>query len=177
MRKRISPLNNIRLSLVRTKVIYQISTKIPRKRMQKRTFQDGTSKGKKKKKRNVFTPLLLFLVVSSERRSRVKSDPVHAKGTATIRWQRGMKRGPRRALMNFTRYCARTVSPRQELMPIRPDHRANFAPGSEIVAFPRRVSLPRNWADQSVRQTSSFNLENFLPTRQINMFNRIISIL
>ena len=56
---------------------------------------------------------------------------------------RGIKRGPpRRALMNFTRYCARIVSPGQQFTPIRPDHRGNFEPDRKLLRFPSVFPLP-----------------------------------
>lgn len=75
MRKRISPLNNIRLSLVRTKVIYQISTKIPRKRMQKRSKMERRKEKKKKKKRLYTSPPLSRRFEREEIASEKRSGP------------------------------------------------------------------------------------------------------
>lgn len=127
------------------KNMYQISRKITKRSKNDSTIQWIDFWNVKKRNIHLYTsPLLLFSISHEHEReetkgSRIKSGPRN-EGTATIRWQRvtrGIKRGPpRRALMNFTRYCARIVSPGQEFTPIRPDHRGNFEPDRKLLRFP-----------------------------------------
>lgn len=143
MRKTNCPLNNnprcFMYTVCTKKYVpnFQENYEKIRKRFNESTFETW----KKEETLRIFTLLLFFFHHEREetKGSRIKSGPRN-EGTATIRWQRvtrGIKRGPpRRALMNFTRYCARIVSPGQEFTPIRPDHRGNFEPDRKLLRFP-----------------------------------------